>query len=575
MTFKRVLVIVLALVMVAAFFAGCDEKEEPSSTPIPVDLTLSPDDPYTFSFLWPFANQPMWAGTKIGDWVTEQTGLTVEFLNTVGDSNEYHNLLVASRDFPDVVTIAQGAQLATYLEGDCLQPLTDLILDRAPQAAYTWNLDKNGNMLDKWTSMCKAVTGEDEDYILGMSVSASREDQSPVTDYMSADLTVTEMQAMKTYLLFPTVTEFTDTRPTTLSEVYDLLVAYQAEYGGDGVHYATSVYPGHMSSLIEYANHIYGDKANLWNTGLAQNTQDGTFYAPFMSDYSKDFFIFLNQLYREGLMNPQGPLQSEDDCIAEYSNGNIFSMFGTWWVVAKANVTFLNTESMSDMMYIPDALIRGDGYTGQVWHSNQSKVGWRMVGVTEDMEKPEKYLEFIEWYYTTPGVEMVFGWGFEGEDWVVNSDGVADTNADIVATHTGDYYFNLGLSAGDAYSYMWAFMPLPSKTLEGYAPGHNGAPYEQAAGDPRFDALKSADWFWSKDYVGQFYIDTKLTGVQFDSTIKNKYTVAIANLQDDLCNVIMATSEADAIAKYDAIRDAFAASDGVEWVDYINGLYNQ
>jgi len=585
------LALLLVVVMIAAVFAGCQQKVSPTPStapsaapteapaePTPAPNPLTPEDPVTLTFLWPFANSPKWAGTKIGDLVTEQTGITWEFSSTQGNATEYHNLLVSSRDFPDVLTMDKNTDLKMYLEANALQPLESVMMENAPTVYSILSLEENDNLIGAWKNMVNSLVGQQELYFMGMSLAnVNRPGTTPPKDFFSPELIETALQGMSAYFLYPTITEISIARPDTLDEIYQIYKNYDARYGGDGVHYALGGYANGAGASLRYGAYLYGYRQATYG-GDYMVYKEGEDYVPTITvPEVKDYILFLNRCYREGLMDPEAPLMSDDDAIMRHSNGDYLSHLGGSWVIAKANTTLLNTESTKNMMYCPVAIVRGEGYTGPLWQSNKSSVGWRMIGVTEDCERPEKYFQFLEWLYTEPGAMLMFGWGFEDVDYFLNADGQPDLTAAMVEQGTGDYYWNLGLSAGDMYSYLWAMMPMVSRTPEGFAIGHQLAPIRTSGtgGDARFAAIEADGWFWSTDFRGMFFKDPTLVGIPMDRAQTDKWTVATSTINDSVNNIIMAQSEAEASSMYDAMVTEFVSGAAMEYVEYVNTMYSQ
>jgi len=583
---KRVLAVILSVLMLATLFAACSNTAQPSATPTATpeptaapsveptpeewQTPLSADDPVTFTFLWPLANYPVNSlDTRLGKEVYNRVGVAFEYILTTGDANEYHNLLVASRDFPDVVTIGQGAQVQLYMDANCLLPVEEMLQENAPYVYEMWTSERNNNLVQRW----KTMSGTDTLYFWGNSMDIDREGQGPVLDFLSPDLVLEELPDFGSYFLFPEITTITNEVPQNMSDMYEIYKAYQQKYGNDGVHYATAIHAGYGITMAKYGAVINGYKA--YNDPLVISP-DGNIELPILLDCVKEYLLFQNKLYREGLMDPESPLGTQEDCLTKFSSGSILSYGGNWWMAHNANMTMANTDSMKDNTYIP-VQVKADGYEGSIYQSNLAKVGWRMVALTEDCEKPEKFIQYMEWYYRDPEAQLLLNWGFEGEDYIINADGEPDMNAELNASHTGDYYkYDLGLSAIGPAPLYWCFWPVPSRTVQGYAPRHVLADFNQSgAVSDLYQAVESAGWGWNTQTRGQWYADPTLLGVKFDADQLNKWTLANATLDDGIMNMIMAPTEAEAISQYYAIVASMDANGALEYVDYMNNLYHE
>lgn len=586
MSKKSILAIVLAVMMLAGVFAACNNQNQPSPTPTAtpeptaapsVEPTpeewhspLSADDPVTISFLWPLAKYPNnTIDTRLGQELKNRTGIDFSFILTTGNADEYHNLLVASRDFPDVITV-NPASIEMYIDAQCILPLEDLYMDNAPFTYSVWASEENGNLIQSW----KNQGGSDTLYLTGMSMSCLLPGTTPIVDYLNNYQGAESDWA--SYFLYPEVTQLTSAKPQTLSDVYDLYVAYQDQFGGDGVHFATAVYSDLAAGLVQVGAQLGGYRKTRFSDLVMM--PDGPLVDPFTTDAAKQYLLFLNRCYREGLMDPESPLQGSDEVLIKASNGNIFGYTADWWLEYNANNTMANTESLADHRFV-SAQIKLDDTVEQTWQNNKATVGWRPVVLTEDFERPEKFVQFVEWFYREPGAQMLMGWGFEGEDYVMNADGQPDLTADLANNKlTADYYRDdLGLSANGNAPWAWAMLPLPERTIEGYV-GVNAnanfrrAPTELSAID---QAIADAGWSPNGQTAGMHWKDPTLLGVLLDADKKAMWTVSRSLLNDEVMNIIMAATEADAIAAYYQAIATHESAGAPEYVEYMNGMYDQ
>lgn len=539
---------------------------------------LSPDDPYTFTFLWPFTGGPKWGpgdNTPIAQEMFERTGIRIEMQETTGDWAEFHNLLVASGDFPDMLTMGQGREVNRYLDAQALVSLEELVPEYAPTFYEMLTSPDNGNVWNTYRNM-----GRGEVYFYGMASEWVFKGQPKVQDLLNDDplYLPTYPDSATAMFLYPTLAEFTDEKPETLDDVWDLLVAYQEEYGGDGVHYAMTTYDQEGDVHVETP--LYFDNFYIEDSGLRMvwTDEDPTYRIGFLEDTVRDYLLWLNRAYREGLMDPEGPIQTEDQAQTKYNNAHIFAKVGSWNLVHTANSAFPDIPDLSDMTYIPMKVTIDEDSEYRGW--NVGSIGWRMTGITVDAERPAKIAQWIEWAYSEPGAWLLLNWGFEGEDYIFNDKGEPDLTDEIVATHTGDYYYDLGLSIGDTYPWVWPVLPQVSRTIEGYPPINMLADY-YTAGDPAMDdrdrAVIDSVFNWHTDYTGENWQDFTIAGTAgfVPDQVALNWQTAGQQLDDIVNQIILAESEADALARYEQGVEQVLALGVQDYVDWYNENYPQ
>ncbi len=166
---KRFIYILIASLFLA-LFAGCSSKstnesvskpqEEPKETET---KELSADDPgwqadtspITFdwyvNFSW-YANK--WGEDAVSKYVTDKTGVSVNFISPAGNEAEKMNTMIASGKLPDFITIGWWEDaVKKMIEGELVLPLNELAENYDPyffkvsdSAKLEWYKQENGNV---------------------------------------------------------------------------------------------------------------------------------------------------------------------------------------------------------------------------------------------------------------------------------------------------------------------------------------------------------------------------------------------------------------------------------------------
>lgn len=564
--------LLMASVLLVTGFAGMNlsfasATEATGTAGVPLD----PTDTCDLVFLWPLAHAPLLEGSKIGEAIREATGINLTIIPTMGDWQEYHTLMLASGDFPDVVTVNKGtSELPRYVESESLIDVEELAKIYAPTFLSVLESDENGNLANIYRDMGDGVLR-----FWGMDFDVNAPGQSPVIDYYGDQFfSIKDFPSFSMMANFPQIGEFTDAKPKNLDDVYALYTAYMEAYGGDGVHYAVTLSRDSGKSLVEMANSMAGYQTvdHAISKRPEESYADAKFY--FMEPSVLPFMQYLNKLYREGIMDPEGPIQTQEDAIAKLSSGYVFSTLGGWYEGYQASQTFIGIEGKEDNMFVA-MILSNDGE--QYWNANTASLGWRVVGITPSCKRPDKVLQLIEWLYTSQEAQLLLGYGFEGEDYIWNEQGEPDINAEIDSTHNGDYYFELGFSNGDTVPWNWAFWPALSRTKDGYPPDVTESDYRMnpdSSMDPAIAAVAASPFNFFYDTTGTYFAEYGYMGITLGSDDMRSLAKGTADnlINDAVANMVMAGSEAEVEQIYNETVQLMIDAGILEYMDYMNGI---
>ena len=583
-------VMILAIIFAMTVFASCNNTSQPSTeTTKPMDdateapantdeegvpeasMVIDPSDVVDLEFLWPLANPPQLEGSKIGEAIKEQTGVNLSVIATMGDWAEYHSVMLASGDFHDVVTVAKGAELARYVEAEALIDIEELAKENAPTFLSILESDSTGNSAAIYREMGDGVLR-----FWGMDNSINRPGQSPVVDFYDKDNFPVE-EGGPSYALFvhfPTVGDLTDKKATNIEETYELYKTYMDQMGGDGVHYAVTMNRDEGKGLVEMANAMAGYQTidHAISKRPEESYTDAKYF--FMEPPVLPFMKFLNKLYTEGMMDPEGPLQIEEDEIAKLVSGKSFSTLGGWHPSFQATKTFYGIEGKEDNIFIP-MVLNNEGE--QFWNMNTASIGWRMVGITPSCKRPDKVMQLIEWAFTDTEASLLLGYGFEGEDYIWNDEGEPDINAEIDATHNGDYYYELGFSNGGQVPWNWAFWPTVGRTVDGYPPNVTQCAYKRnpdEGTDPAMSAVNASPFNYLYDTFGTYFAEYGYIGITIGADDPKNIAKGTADnlINDAVANMVIAGSEQEVEQIYNETVQKMVDAGIEEYISYMNEI---
>lgn len=158
-----VLLFVLALVL--SIFTGCSKETNENASPEETEkkAPLSADEPawqadtspitfdWYMNFSW-FAHK--WGDDEVSKYVTDKTGVSINFISPAGNEAEKMNTMIASGKLPDFITIGWWEDaVKKMIEGELVLPLNELAENYDPYffkvadgAKLEWYKQEDGNV---------------------------------------------------------------------------------------------------------------------------------------------------------------------------------------------------------------------------------------------------------------------------------------------------------------------------------------------------------------------------------------------------------------------------------------------
>lgn len=139
----------LAVSLFAAGFTGCKEEVQSKAKKGTEDVagwTLNKDEPITFDwyvhFSW-FARK--WGKSQVSQYITEKTGVDINFVVPAGNEAEKLNLMIAGDVLPDILTIGwYEGQVPMLIDDELVYPLDELAKQYDPYFFKVANPEKIG-----------------------------------------------------------------------------------------------------------------------------------------------------------------------------------------------------------------------------------------------------------------------------------------------------------------------------------------------------------------------------------------------------------------------------------------------
>ena len=363
-------------------------------------------------------------GSPIMEYITGKTNISLELLEqNMMTANEKFNLMVASQDYPDIISAFDesysGGAVKGY-EDDVIMDLTDLMEENAPNyMAYIQQDQQNYRDAYNDDGQMLFMNGYNDNYVQARG-NVIRQD---LLDKLGLDT------------------------PVTYEEYHDVLEAFK----NDGIEYPIWMPQALQGgALLSAGFGVSGYTIQQSGTHFFQ--KDGTVYSSFLTEEYKEFLQLMAQWYSEGLMAKDFYAIVDDMGSAsepEILNGNV----GVWYHMADKIGTYNKSSSVEGFhaVGIADAVQQEGEISHFYQNEGSSKTTNKGISISVQAEDPEDILKFFDWFFTKEG-STVANYGIEGTSFEYDAEGNPQYT-DLIANNP-DYTFQQ-----IALLYCWADIP--------------------------------------------------------------------------------------------------------------------
>lgn len=554
--------LMLPLLLMAALLAGCKggsgnksvtyENEE--NMTFEQLLELDRQNPVTIKIMVADMTNPSASDSPVLKKIAEATGTTVDIQGIESDQLQ---MLLASRDYPDVLVIKRDSTFSDYLETEDMVDLAPLLQKYAP-TVYQMN--------SKLIDLFKNEDGK----LLYLTENADllREGEIHPEDATDPNRAQEELPWHSTvYVQYPMVKELYNNKIDSFEDYKEVLAAFKAKYSPEDGYYAISMDKDSAGDILWAGLAMYGYKCNY--KGGLYVTKDGENYTyGLKTPEAKEWLLFLNELYREGYIFEDAPVQTYDQFIRQLNKARVFSFIGNYFAIYEANKALGANEKTNEIIYIPQQ-IKAEG-VDRVYQYNSAYTGGKAFMIMKSSPYANRIARLLEYLYSDEGL-VLHGWGIEGQDYIINQDGKRDITKEINDMIKADSNYNVvrGIRA------LYSVINFPTFTSDGQPAFARFAPfYSSDAGvDARDVVIKQDPVFnWHEDWKGTFWQDF----AEVDIILKAETDAAIASakcasiIKDEINRIIMASSEEECLKLYQEAVDKVNAYNIEAWEKEIN-----
>jgi putative aldouronate transport system substrate-binding protein len=343
------------------------------------------------------------------DWLfwselTKRTGITLDTIAVPGsDYNQKRSVMVSSGNAPFIIPKTYHPDETAFVAGGAVIPVSDYVdlLPNFKDKVAKWNLSAN---LDTYRQ-------SDGRYYLLPGLH-----EEPWQDYTLA---------MRTDILQQLNLE----TPKTWDDVYTVLKAMKQAYPKSYPLSDRFNQPTPGGNLLGILGLAYGTYAGWAYQNSRWDTNAGKFVFPGATNEYRDMVMYLNKLFKEGLLDPETFTQNDDKARQKLANGQSF--------VISTNAQFLFIQYRPDLAKTnPKATIAKIplpiGPAGPIIDSvTRLENGIMISKKARDSKNFVAIMQTIDWlWYSDAGQEFA-KWGVEGVTFVKDSAGNYAPTPDI------------------------------------------------------------------------------------------------------------------------------------------------
>lgn len=489
------------------------------------------------------------------EWLLENLNVTFDWQYMTGDMTERLNLMLADNSYPSVITNMPDDMAEKFIAQGKAVDLTEY-LDDMP------NLTRR---MGDYINMLK----DDEGHIYKLSTLWGENPNVAGLDFGVRWDYYLELGEDKMY----------ETPQEYIEVMKKILANHPTNDAGQTTYAFTSDNQG--KSFLNAMLGAYG-----FINGYKLNEETGEFTHWLNTDEGLEIAKLVNQMYREGLIDPDYQSVDYETYISKLANGQVLGNFGTWWYAwvgghqtwavqegddYDKNKRFANVSVHGEGMSMEDTSLLTSNYVGS----------YRMIITDKATEEEiQGIVKYLNWEASELGT-FIMGFGAPREEnvWKIDDDGTWLFDDEIMNVDTKDTTYH-SVKNHYACEYWVAICGAWLKS-------DGRSVFDKI--DPRVDRVSIYD-YWPVNEDGSFadeginicwgnYTAPAKDTTMYQTTFNSRDMIAtIKQMVDDTitsswAEIINSASEEDCIAAFEAARDNCNAMGLEELTDYYENSY--
>jgi len=352
-------------------------------------------EPVTFTFYNADGQEDPWAD-PVARKITEATGVTLKTEYPTGRQKNDIMLMVATKEYPDLIFAKGDSNI--LIENGALIDMSELIEEYGPHI--------------------KALYGEEYDYLRYSNEDASIYQlcSNKVGDEVLTTAGTAQLQ-------WAVLQENDYVIPRTLEEYTEMIRSYMEQYpyinGRKTIGISISCTDWHWYTTLS-------DPAGYIANGTTDDGQwivdeDNRVFYKHAAEGQKEYFRWLNQMYWEGILDPEFATQTHEDYISKIASGRVLGLLDADWDIATPESS-LKARGMYERTYAGLPVTIDESVTCAVLREHNLGVGWG-IGISVSCKDPVRAVQFLDWMCTEEA-QVMLNWGIENVNYFYDEDGV-------------------------------------------------------------------------------------------------------------------------------------------------------
>ena len=143
-------------------------------------------------------------------------------------------------------------------------------------------------------------------------------------------------------------------------------------------------------------------------------------YYKHAADGQKEYYEWLNEIYNEGILDPEFATQTHEDYIMKIADGRVLGLLDKDWDYANAEVS-LRSEGQDERTYAGLPVTIDESVKCPSLKQRSLAVGWG-IGITKSCKDPVRAVKFLDWICSDEG-QILLNWGIEGVNYYYDENG--------------------------------------------------------------------------------------------------------------------------------------------------------
>lgn len=369
---------------VVSTLAGCDNKQNQDT-----------QEPITFVFYNADGQEDPWSD-PVARKITEATGVSLEVDYPVNSDQKRIALMTASGEYPDLAYAKGDSE--SLIEAGAFIDMSDLI--------------------DQYGPNIKKLYGSEYE-----KLRYSKEDPSIYqlcSSGVGGEISTTSGNAQ---LQWAVLKENKYVIPKTLYQYEKAIKAYMDKYptinGKNTIGISLCCSDWHWYTTLS-------NPAGFIANGSQDNGQwiieDDTYKAYYKTAYDgqKEYFRWLNQMYAEGILDPEFATQTNEEYLEKIAEGRVLGLMDADWDYRSA-VKALKASNQYERTYAGLPVTMNESVRCRSLMNSGLQIGWG-VGITKACKDPVRAIKFLDYLCSEEG-QILLNWGIEGINYYVDEDG--------------------------------------------------------------------------------------------------------------------------------------------------------